>query len=166
MEIEVKPSIGSEGQIIRPNNSWGNVPHNQKRLVIETILREASGLPLEDQAILLATAELESGFNPMAKAATTSAAGVFQIVKKTGQALGLDDLQRYDMESNIKAGIKLFKQNVTILARKFPGIQGDKRAVMLYALHHDGPSLQYGGAAIGNKSLLPKLRKYRKALRT
>ena len=58
---------------------------------IKAILTEArkADLSLHHQAALLATVDIESGFNPMARAVTTSACGLFQFVKRTGEAYNL-----------------------------------------------------------------------------
>jgi len=67
-------------------------PEWVQREAVKSILaasREA-GLSLEHQAVLLATAEVESGFNPMANAATTTACGVFQFIRTTGKSFGLE----------------------------------------------------------------------------
>ena len=141
---------------------WGDAPVGVQTAVIEAILEESSDLTPDDQATLLAIARLESGFNPDAAAGTTTASGVFQIIKKTGLTLGLPFEDRFDAYKNIEAGVALFKENIALLDRRYPGLTGDQRAVMLYALHHDGPSLKYGGEAIAVSKLVPYLENYRR----
>lgn len=131
-----------------------------KNKVKELILDNSLDFSAEDQALLLAIAEQESGFNPDAAALTTSAGGVFQLVAKTAENLGLSKRNIFDAELNIRAGVKLFKENVNFVDKKYPDLSKTKRAALLYALHHDGPSLRYGGLEIAVKYVLPRMQKY------
>lgn len=155
---------GNRNILTLPSARWGEAPQSVKDEAIQSIRDNSSDLSQEDQAILLATAELESGFNPNAQASTTSAAGIFQITKGTAKGLGLAEAERYNLNKNIKAGIALFKQNLRLLNKKFPDLVGDARALKLYALHHDGPGLNSGGEEIGRAQLLPRLGKYRESV--
>ena len=143
------------------SRNWGDAPSSTQTAVMKKILEYSSDLSPEDQAILLGIARIESGFNPDAAATTTSASGVFQIIDSTGSRLGLTKANRFDTDSNIKAAVKLYKENLKILNKKFPGLTGDDKARMIYALHHDGPSLRYGGAQIADSKLIPYLDTFR-----
>ena len=149
--------------INQPSDKWGDAPEEIKSKVRDLILSNSKDLPKEDRTILLAIAKLESGFNPNAQAKTTTAAGVFQIIKSVGNNLGLPQEDRYDARKNIIAGIRLYKENLQILKKRFPNAKGNERAILLYALHHDGPSLKYGGAEIARRVLIPYLREFRKS---
>lgn len=129
--------------------------------VIHRILTQSRPLSVDDQALLLAIARLESGFNPDAASKTSSAVGVFQIIRANWQGLNLPQESVFDADSNIRAGIQFYQENLRLQQRKFPGIAGDEKAVLLYALHHDGPSLNSGGAKIAREALLPYFNKFR-----
>jgi membrane-bound lytic murein transglycosylase MltF len=145
------------------NRNWGAAAIETKEEVAAILCNQTEQLSAEDRETALAIAYFESGFNPEAKAQTTSASGIFQIVRDTARKLGLRDSDVFDAKKNIQAGIKLFMQNLALAAKKFPKLKGDQKAAMLYALHHDGPSLQYGGYQLANDRFLPILEKVKKA---
>lgn len=152
------PIDHSEGRLSGYGRMAGQASNEVQESVIQSILDASSALSAQDQAILLGIARIESGYNPDASAPSTSAAGVFQFVKRTGAAFGLSSPSDFfDAEKNIEAGIKLYIENSAILDARYPGLKGDERAAMLYALHHDGPSLAYGGYDIAVKRLIPIL---------
>jgi hypothetical protein len=143
------------------SRNWGDASSATQTSVMQTILTSSKDLSKEDQAILLGIARIESGFNPDAAATTTSASGVFQIIRSTGENLGISQKNIFSMKDNIKSGVKLFKENIRLVDKKYPQLTGNERAVMLYALHHDGPSLKYGGAGIAREKLSPYLDRFR-----
>lgn len=71
----------------------------------------------------------ESNFNPKAKAKTSSARGVAQLIDKTAKELGVTD--PHDPDQAIPAGIRYFKQNLD-------RFEGDERKAI--AAYHDGPT--------------------------
>lgn len=150
----------TEGRLAGYSRNYGDASSSVQMQVMKKILDYSSDFSKEDQGLLLAIARLESGFNPDAAATSTSASGVFQFIKSTGKAYGLTDEDRFDADANIKAGVRFFADNVKLFDRKFPGLEGSERAVMLYALHHDGPSLKYGGEAIARREILPYLERF------
>lgn len=152
-----EPILRNEYRLSGYSRNWGDAPSSTQSTVMKKILEYSSDLSKQDQSILLGIARIESGFNPDAAATTTSASGVFQIIDSTAKRLGINDNNRFDTDSNIKAGIKLYKQNLQIAKQKFPTISGNDKASLLYALYHDGPSLRYGGAQIADSKLLPYL---------
>lgn len=156
-----EPISKSKNRLSGNGREWGNANYDVQCEVMKLILKHSSKLQIEDQAILLAIARLESGFNPDAAARQTSAGGVFQIVDRTARGLKLNTNRRFDALSNIKAGIKLFEQNLKIVNKRYPKLRGNERSILLYALHHDGPTLQYGGAEIARNNLLPYLDQFR-----
>jgi hypothetical protein len=103
-----------------------------------------AGLSIEDQAVLLATADIESGFNPMARASTTTACGLFQFVKRTGEIFGLSQSECMDPWKNAQAGVAHFMYNyerrVASAVQDSVGAERLFRVFELsYYLHHDGP---------------------------
>jgi hypothetical protein len=101
-------------------------------------------LSLSDQAVLLATVEVESGFNPMARASTTSACGLFQFVKATGIQYGLSPDKCMDPWLNAEAGVAHYLDNYQrSVKNKVENLRGIEKAFrtfeLSYYLHHDGP---------------------------
>ena len=78
--------------------------------IMKLILDKSKEFDLQDQATILAIVAYESGFNPDAATPSTSAAGLFQIVRETGYKLGLREGEFFSAEKNIEAGLKLFRQ--------------------------------------------------------
>ena len=143
------------------SRNWGDASTATQTTVMKKIVDASIDLQPEDRAILLGIARLESGFNPDAAATATSASGVFQFIKSTGYALGLTKETVFDADANIQAGIRLYRSNLKTVQNKYPNLSPNERAVKLYALHHDGPSLKSGGAEIAREKLLPYLEKFR-----
>jgi hypothetical protein len=103
-----------------------------------------AGLGIEDQAVLLAIADIESGFNPMARAATTTACGLFQFVKRTGETFGLSQSDCMNPWLNAEAGIAHYIYNFDRrVAPELRSTEGTERLFRMfelsYYLHHDGP---------------------------
>jgi hypothetical protein len=104
-----------------------------------------AGLSIEDQAVLLATVEVESGFNPSARADTTSACGLFQFVKATGDSFNLSQSDCMNPWLNARAGVAHFVKNYQrSVESKIEGLTGPERVFrtyeLTYYLHHDGPN--------------------------
>lgn len=156
----LSPIDRSPNRLFGESREWGDVKPEVSLKIKQLILKYAEKLSLEDRAILLGIVEIESGFNPDAAAKTTSAAGLFQFVRKTGSFYGLNDRNIFDAESNIIAGVKHFCDNIKSIEQKTPYLKGAERATRIYALHHDGPTLSFGGEKIAQTKLLPLIEKY------
>ncbi|MGI8390546.1 transglycosylase SLT domain-containing protein [Brucella anthropi] len=61
-------------------------------------------------AIALAIGHIESGLNANAKASTSSASGVFQLIDRTGKQYGVTN--PFDADQNIDAGVRLTRDNI------------------------------------------------------
>lgn len=114
---------------------------------IRAILYHArkAGLSVEDQVVLLATADIESGFNPLARASSTSACGLFQFVQRTGQMFDLEPTDCMDPWSNARSGVEHYMKNIEqAISPKVKDLTGVERAFktfeLSYYLHHDGPN--------------------------
>lgn len=122
-------------------------PEWVQREAIKAILsasREA-GLSLEHQAVLLATAEVESGFNPMANAATTTACGVFQFIRTTGKSFGLEASDCLSPSLSATAAIAHYMRNYKKrIEERVASVKGPEKMFRMfelsYYLHHDGAS--------------------------
>ena len=150
-----KLPLGEQGGLRGNSRLWGDASPQVQGEVMQAILRAAGALSFYDQATLLATARLESGFNPDAAAASTSAAGVFQLTKKTAASLGVYGGAVFDTEANAEAAVKLLLSNRRLDTQSYAGLTASQRAELDYAYHHDGPSLAYGGLELAQAEITP-----------
>jgi hypothetical protein len=134
----------------------GDAPQDVQRAAMEAIIQQgkAAGLSNEDIALTLAIARHESGFNPDAAAGTTSAHGLGQFVNRTGEAYGLTDENRWDLNEQARALVEHTRDNIRLAERNGQGRE------YVYAYHHDGPSLAYGGLQIGRQNVMPRVADY------
>lgn len=133
---------------------WGDAPETVKEAVQGKLVEAALsvGLDKKDTALLLAIAHVESGFNPDAAAGASSASGIGQFINKTGKAYKLTDENRWDVDAQIDAFVQHFIDNKKLA--------GDKGPEYIYAYHHDGPSLAYGGLKISRSRVMPLVNDY------
>lgn len=135
---------------------WGDAtPEVQSRAIDSlTEASRAAGLGVRDTAHVLAIARIESGFNPDAAAGTSSASGLGQFIDKTGEAYGLDDTNRFDVDAQASALVAHFIDNRALAQRR-----GQDEAY-IYKYHHDGPAQDYGGLALSQTKVMPLLEDY------
>lgn len=91
----------------------------------------------------------ESGYNPYAASGFTSASGLGQFILKTGKAYNLNDSNRWDINAQSNALVKYFIYNKNLAKNLSESY--------IYKFHHDGPIKNYGGLALSNKYILPKI---------
>ncbi len=120
-------------------------PNWIQRESVRAILYHArkAGLSAEDQAVLLAIADIESGFNPLARAPTTSACGLFQFVRRTGELFRLPVEKCMDPWENARAGVEHYINNYERKVQStVADLSGAERVLrtfeLSYYLHHDG----------------------------
>lgn len=114
---------------------------------VAQVIKQAAEKVGVDYGTLMAFAKQESGFNPNAKAKTSSATGLFQFIKGTwgdmvrkyGKQYGIGMGDVSDPLANATMGALFVKENSDFLARKGIPVNGTS----LYAAHFLGP----GGAA-------------------
>jgi len=115
---------------------------------IGDVIRTASKKVGVEESIMLAMAKQESGFNPNAKASTSSAAGLYQFLTKTWAGMvktygkNYPELAAgpYDPLASAIAGALYIKENGTYLKKNNIPVNGTN----IYAAHFLGP----GGARI------------------
>lgn len=133
------------------NMPRGAAPSKSKGLLapspdVADAIKRASDAVGVDNSIMLAMAKQESGFNPNAKAGTSSASGLFQFIKGTWS----DMVKKYagkfpvlnkgpfDMDASAHAGALFIKENSAVLQKNKIPVTGTS----IYAAHFLGP----GGA--------------------
>lgn len=148
--------IPNDGQPHGHSRRHGDASPAVQAHVIETIIDECvkRGLSKEDTAHVLAIARVESGFNPDAAAGQSSASGVGQFIAKTGAGYGLNDTNRFDLKSNVRALVDHYEDN-----KELAHAHG-KDAAWVYKYHHDGPTQNSGGLALAHKEVIPFAQAY------
>ena len=138
----------------------GGAPKEAQEEAIKAIIKVGRSLDASDDEIAyaLATARYESGFNKYAAAKSSSAYGLGQFIDKTGQAYGLTQGNRDDIELQAQALVEHVLDNFELARKKGLGVE------YVYALHHDGPSLDKGGLGLSKQNIVPFLDKYRKVV--
>ncbi|MFQ6551056.1 transglycosylase SLT domain-containing protein [Aestuariibius insulae] len=153
--------IVENGQLRGNSRIWGDATQATQRASINAIRAAAKRayMTADQEAMVLAIAYVESGFNPDAAAGTTSAQGLGQFIRKTGEAYGLTNANRWDVQEQARALVEHTLDNYA--AAKRAGL-GDE---YVYARHHDGSfTNNYGGVDLARSRVLPMLPKIEKAL--
>lgn len=157
----------SSGRVRGNSRRWGDADPETKVQIAERAARIAGeeGLSRQRTAELLALIALESGFNPDAAAGGSSASGLGQFIKATGAAYGLTRENIFSVDDQLRAVVTHFKEN-TVRAQKLvkEGINAS-RTELQYALHHDGPTLQYGGLELARSRFVPLVHRFERWLR-
>ncbi|QAU25505.1 lytic transglycosylase domain-containing protein [Dyella sp. M7H15-1] len=151
LSIDTKP-----GRLAGNSRRAGDASKQVQMQVIDILVEKARAhrLSREDIAMVLAMTRHESGFNPDAAAGTTSASGLGQFVDQTATAYGIrTDEQRFDAEQGAEAMVEHYLENKRLAQNG--GAKGRNLFIDIYAYHHDGPSLAYGGRQISESSVMP-----------
>ena len=148
-----------EGGVRGNSRVHGDASIETQNTVIDRIVTKGREEGLTDRqiAMTLAIAKHESGFNPDAAAGTTSARGLGQFVNKTGKAYGITKDNQWDLDTQVDALIAHTKDNYKLA--------DGKDEAYVYAYHHDGPSLKYGGLKISKNKVIPLVDKFEKYLK-
>ena len=151
------PIDKTPGRIQGNSRRWGDATIETKTEVIREIIRSAKDLnySLEETAFALLVARLESGFNPDAAALGSTAAGVGQLVERTGIGVGLSPEDAFDYQQNTKAMLLYIKDRMEFVKKRYPDISTEEQFKYTYAHYHDGNILQYGGLEISAKQIMP-----------
>jgi hypothetical protein len=149
--------VVTQGRLHGNSRRAGDADLETQNAVVKLLVRSAQerSLTAHDAAIIVAIARLESGFNPDAAAGTTSAAGLGQFVRKTGEKFGLTDDNTFDAAANAKALVSLYLENKKHAEKK--GYKGAALDEMIYKYHHDGWEKDYGGLALSRKHVMPEV---------
>lgn len=151
-----------EGELRGNSRKAGDIsPENQEK-IIGKIIEIGSALDMDDKEIAyaLATARYESGFNPDASAKSTSARGLGQFIDKTGQAYGLNESNQWDVDMQAQALLEHTQDNFNMARNKNLGDE------YVYAIHHDGPSLNRNGLSKSKQYIMPYVPKYLKMIQS
>ena len=154
--------ISSDSPYSGYSRRWGDASLDIQRTAVQILLGEAANteMPNDLTALMLATARVESGFNPDAAAGSTSAGGLGQFIDSTAKAYGVGGLERFSLADGARALAQFTLDNY----RRALALCSDMpRSCVLehtYALHHDGPSLKHGGLEIARTQVMPWAQRY------
>ena len=151
-----------DGELRGNSRKAGDISVENQHKIISKIVETGSAMDMDDYEIAyaLATARYESGFNPDAAAKSTSARGLGQFINKTGQAYGLNTSNQWDVDMQVQALLEHTQDNFKMAKNKNLGNE------YVYAIHHDGPSLDKGGLAKSRKHVMPYVSKYLKIIQS
>ena len=149
-----------EGELRGKSRKSGDIDIESQQEIISRMVEYGRRMELSDReiAIALATVRYESGFNPDAAAKSSSAVGLGQFVNQTWKDVtgGTD---RNSIDDQIQALFDLQIENTGIAEKKGYGEE------YIYAMHHDGPSLQLNGLSKSKKHVMPFVPKYEKMIK-
>tara|TARA_R110002167_G_scaffold119832_4_gene297401 strand:- start:870 stop:1778 length:909 start_codon:yes stop_codon:yes gene_type:complete len=136
----------------------GGAPKAVQQSIIKKIIEVGRTLQATDEEIAysLATARYESGFNPYAAAKKSSAYGLGQFIRKTGKFYNLNQENRDDVNMQAQALVEHTMDNFRTASNK------NYSKAHVYALHHDGPSLNKDGLSKSREHIMPYIPKYLK----
>lgn len=149
-----------EGGVRGKSRIHGDASIKTQNTVIDQIVSKGREAGLSDRqiAMTLAIAKHESGFNPDAAAGTTSARGIGQFVNETGKVYGITKDNQWDLDTQVDALIAHTIYNYNLAK--------GKDEAYVYAYHHDGPSLKYGGLDISKNTVMPLVDKFESYLKS
>ncbi|PZP61640.1 MAG: lytic transglycosylase [Pseudoxanthomonas spadix] len=151
-----EPIDTGDGRLHGESRRWGDASPQTQSRVIDNLIdasREA-GLSSRETAYVLAIARVESGFNPDAAAGTTSASGLGQFIDRTGSQYGVNNGNRFDVQTQSRALVQHFIDNRDLARSRGHGED------YIYKYHHDGPSKDYGGLGLSRREVAPYLDRY------
>ena len=148
--------VHSPGRVTGNSRVWGDALPEAQSKVIDGLISSSERVNLSPRQIayVLATARVESGFNPDAAAGTTSAYGLGQFTKDTAAAYGMNSANHDDLRVQADALVAHYQDNAALARSRGKGEE------YIYKYHHDGPSKEYGGLDIARREVTPYLDRY------
>lgn len=162
-------SVGSD-QLCGRSRVWGDASLETQAQVVSSVIDHLiqEGFSQSEICYALALCRVESGFNPDAAAGTTSASGLGQFIDSTRDVLcdraGIENAGPFCMTVNLHCLTESLKESFRFADDRVKIGDTEARYRLAYAYHHDGPSLNYGGAEIADKKVLPRIPAIEKAL--
>ena len=135
----VNESIDEKKELHGNSRRGGDAPPEVQQKVIDLIIEEARKLRFDnrDIAYYIAIAKRESEFNPDAANSQSTAAGVAQMQDETGKSFGVNDSNRFDARTSIKAGLEYFAKIKKKIINDF-GSASSKYETLIYYSYHYG----------------------------
>ncbi|WP_343733113.1 TIGR02594 family protein [Duganella sp.] len=126
------------------------VPPEVQQKVIDIIIEEARkmGFNNRDLAYYIAIAKRESSFNPDAANPNGTASGIAQVIDKTAATYGVNDSNRFDARSSIKAGLGYFRDLKAETIKDYGSAAGKFEPLIYYRYH-------YGEFSTRNREMVP-----------
>lgn len=114
------------------------VPPEVQQKVIDIIIEEARkmGFNNRDLAYYIAIAKRESSFNPDAANPNGTASGIAQVIDSTAATYGVNDSNRFDARSSIKAGLGYFRDLKAETIKDYGSAAGKFEPLIYYRYHY------------------------------
>jgi len=114
------------------------VPPEVQQKVLDIIIEEARkmGFNNRDLAYYIAIAKRESSFNPDAANRKGTASGIAQVIDKTAATYGVNDSNRFDARSSIKAGLGYFRDLKAETIKDYGSAAGKFEPLIYYRYHY------------------------------
>lgn len=118
-------------------HAWEVSPEVQQKIV-DIIIEEARKLNFNnrDTAYYLAIAKRESQFNPDAANEGGTASGIAQVIDTTASTYNINDSNRFDARSSIKAGLGYFSDLKKETINDYGSAAGKYEALIYYRYHY------------------------------
>lgn len=128
-----EPIRASDGPLVGYSRDWGGAKTEVQCRVMAAALEHCADLPVDDQAAFLAILAFESGFNPSAANPFSSAASCPQFIDSTGEAHGVTDDTRFEINTVMRA----YRSHFDEMKRRC-AVAGERGCESLYTLHYAG----------------------------
>ncbi|MET3135464.1 uncharacterized protein (TIGR02594 family) [Oxalobacteraceae bacterium GrIS 1.11] len=135
----------------KPLSGYGRhgfqVPAEVQQKVVDIIIEEArkSSFNNRDLAYYIAIAKCESTFNPDAANENGTASGIAQVIDKTGATFGVNDTNRFDARTSIKAGLKYFELLKQATITDYGSAAGKFEPLIYFRYHYGEFSTTHAG---------------------
>lgn len=114
------------------------VPPEVQQKVIDIIIEEARkmGFNNRDLAYYIAIAKRESSFNPDAANPKGTASGIAQVIDSTAATYGVNNSNRFDARTSIKAGLGYFRDLKAETIKDYGSAAGKFEPLIYYRYHY------------------------------
>lgn len=128
------------------SRNGGDAPPEVQQKIVDIIIEEARALEFKnrDLAYYMAIAKRESEFNPDASNRKGTASGIAQVTDETGKTFGINNSNRFDARSSIKAGLSYFKRLKDATIADYGSAAGDFEPLIYYRYHYGEYSTRHG----------------------
>jgi len=148
------------------SRKWADASNEVKLKSINKIVGISiqNNYSIDETAFALSVSYIESGFNPDASAASSSASGLGQFIDKTGASLGLDNLNRFSINANAKALVIHLKNLLERNSKHFKETAKNDLFTQTYANYHDGSRITEKTKIFSSKNIPPLVNKFKQFL--
>lgn len=143
-DTHVNEPINRTKELSGTTRKGGDAPPEVQQKIVDIIIEEARKRRLNnrDIAYYIAIAKRESGFNPDAANAGSTASGIAQVTDTTAKKYGINDSNRFDARASIQAGLGYFTAIKERITNDY-GTSSGLHEPLIYLLYHYGQFIHY-----------------------